>query len=294
MKEAFVIGLVAWLCAAGAGAGEEEIGVITAIEGRVSITRADGSVIDSAKLMDRVYGSDEVETSAKGRVKIIFEDDVLVILGPNSSAKMKEHVFAPRTNFRRFIIYLKKGSIRSILEKLYSDKSIFNVETYNAVAGVVGTDFVVEYDAARETSVVSVLRGSAEVKSRFVEGISRLTDNRYTEVVGEKSAPDQPRAIDPGMRERLLGMTVEEKTVSKQKSPPEREVMIGKGGRPLDEAISNPQVEVVGTEPIFVGGPFGHPAVPLPVPPHPHPGGGGSGTSNRYPDLGEYLGAGRR
>lgn len=291
---ALAAGVAVFFCLISGTASGEGIGAITAVEGRVTIRRADGTVIESAKLSESVYPQDVVETASDAKVKILFDDEILVILGPDSSALMKEHVFTPRSNFRRFIIFLKKGSVRSILDKLYSADSSFGIETNNAVAGVVGTDFVVEYDERNILTKVGVLTGRAKVTSRFVEGVSIVAGGEYTEVSGEGRAPSAPRPMEPGMKKRLMKLSAEEETLSRQKSPPEKAELVRQEFFPHEGITQNPQVDVVGPQPIFIGGPFGAPAGPAPAPvPGGGGGGGGAGTSGRFDDLGEFLGGPR-
>jgi hypothetical protein len=291
---AWFLACLAALCAPLPVWGAEKIGVITAIEGTVRIKHADGTVVESAKLKDNVLASDVVETGPDAKVKILFEDDCLIVLGPSSTVEMKEHVYKPKEGLRRFILFLKKGALRSVLEKLYSDASSYRVETHNSVAGVVGTDFVVEYFPGPVRTVVSVIEGKAELKSTFVAGLCVLFPDTYAEVVGEDGVPTPARKIGPELRERIGRLWIDDQVSSRPKSPPQRAASAERGERRQAEVIGNPQVDVVGKQPIFIGGPFGSPAG-LPS------GGGGGGPnppnppdiSNRASNLQEYLGGGR-
>jgi hypothetical protein len=288
-----VLLLLALAAAAGSAAGAEEIGVITALDGVVSIRHADGTVIGAAKLKDGVSASDVVETGNDARVKILFGDDLLIVIGPNSTAEMKAHIRGPGKRLKSAIIFLKKGALRAILDILYSREATFNVETYNSVAGVMGTDFVVEYAKGTTQTTVSVLQGDVEVRSRFVGGRTRLTANTFAEVAGEKAAPSAPRAMNAAQGERALSLTLPDQLSGRPKSPPERS-RLGQGvGNPQAEIVNNPQVEVVGQEPIFVGGPFGSPAKPA-AGLKPAPAGPGPNTANRENRIKEFLGGGRR
>ena len=282
-----IIAAVAVLLVAAAAAAEERIGAITAIRGTVSITRADGTVVESAKLTDEVRGGDRVKTGPGATVKILFDDDILVIIGPESSAVMKEHVGRRHTGFGRFIIILERGAIRSMLERLSSGGSVFGIETNNAVAGVVGTDFMVEYREAGLLTSVLVREGRVRLRGLRTAGQVIVPAGDYSEVVGAEGTPSEPRPMSPEMKKRLTSLDVEEKTVSRQKSPP----AAGAAVRPPVRSgmAANPQVDAVGGEPIFVGGPFGSPAGPA-AGPKPSGGGGGGGRSGRFSDLGEFLG----
>jgi hypothetical protein len=95
------------------------------------------------------------------------------------------------------IVLEKRSVVRLIAGRVWSRITAkrFEVDTENAVAGVRGTDFVV--DADKDSSDVSVLEGEVEVKNRAApDKVQRVSARKRTKVK-QKAPPSEPEDFDP-------------------------------------------------------------------------------------------------
>lgn len=95
---------------------------------------------------------------------------------------------------------VESGKIFAKANKLKSDKSAFQVETPTAVAGVRGTQFMVEVsdDGA---STVALLEGSLSIVTDAVEMV--LEENMQISFDMDMSAPPQPEGLDPSLKNEM-------------------------------------------------------------------------------------------
>lgn len=121
---------------------DDEIGIITAVKGIVSIT-------DQSGLIDALEGTpvklgDTVETGEQSGVKILFDDDTLFSLGDNTSVTINEFIYTPQE--RKSISNITKGKMRAIVQKVQSGQSDVEINTPNGLAGVKGTTLYANAD----------------------------------------------------------------------------------------------------------------------------------------------------
>jgi len=104
---------------------------------------------------DEVRWNDEMVTEAKGRTRVTLDDGSILSVGSNSHMKVLQHdATAQQTQLE-----LTVGKMRVQAEKLTKPGASFTVKTPTAVAGVIGTDFFIEYDAQKKRTKVTVLEG---------------------------------------------------------------------------------------------------------------------------------------
>lgn len=124
-------------------------GVIAALKGNASITHT-GSQATPAKVGDKIYEGDTIETLANSFVKVVTIDDHYLSVTENSKLVIEKYqTTGTKTNS---LINLFYGSIRSTLNHSLDAESNYEVKTETATAGVRGTDFVVSHDANSEAS----------------------------------------------------------------------------------------------------------------------------------------------
>jgi hypothetical protein len=130
-----------------AGAQEpqaEDIGVFTAVEGQVSVTRS--GTVDGlpAKLNDDVRFLDVIETERESRSKALLNDDSILTVGEHSRVEITEHVYDPSRSVRTVVVNLVSGKVRALVGRIFTGTgSKFEVHTPSAVASARGTYFVV-------------------------------------------------------------------------------------------------------------------------------------------------------
>jgi hypothetical protein len=116
-------------------AGAQRAGQINAL--MPSATRND----KPAKAKDDLDWNDVLKTTATGRVRAGLTDGSILSLGPNSELKVVQHDAASQQTS----LEIGAGQLRSKVVKITQPGGKFEVKTPNAVIGVVGTDFYVEF-----------------------------------------------------------------------------------------------------------------------------------------------------
>src|SRR5260370_18066703 len=142
------------LCAAPQAAGQRAGEVSRVIPG-VSIARS-GKTITAAE-KTAVDWQDLVNTQVNGRARIALDDGSVLNVGSESSMKVVKHdAGAQQTELE-----LTYGKLRTQAKKIAKPDGKFEVRTAAGVAGVVGTDFFVEY--ANNTMNVIAFEGIVKV-----------------------------------------------------------------------------------------------------------------------------------
>ena len=162
---------------------------------------------------------DVVQTGPDGRVEISYNGSTLR-LGQNVKLELRQ---APQQG-RAFSARLWLGSLWLRVHKLLQDES-FQVETENAVAGVRGTEFMVEAGTQGGEDRVRVYEGAVEVHDHAGQWTHRV--ERGSELAFHRGArPEGPRPFDPGsdLSHPLLRWVREHPVRgSEVKEPPERD-----------------------------------------------------------------------
>jgi hypothetical protein len=122
----------------------EDIGVFTAVEGQVSVTRSGTDDALLAKLHDDVRFLDVIETARESRSKALLNDDSILTVGEHSRVEITEHLYDLRQNVRTVVVNLVRGKVRALVGKVFTGTgSKFEIHTPSAVAAARGTYFVV-------------------------------------------------------------------------------------------------------------------------------------------------------
>ena len=126
------------------GGGAQAAGSVTALD--PSATRNGAGL----KLRDELQWNDDLQTDKAGRLRVNLRDGSILSLGSNSHLRVVVHnAVAQQTTLE--LLY---GRLRSQVMKLTQPNSRFEVRTPTAVAGVIGTDFVIIATADRTTVIV--------------------------------------------------------------------------------------------------------------------------------------------
>jgi hypothetical protein len=96
-----------------------------------------------------LHWNDLLQTDAKGRVRAGLNDGSILSIGSNSQLKIVQHDAATQqTN-----VELNYGKLRNQVTKITQPQGKYQVKTANAVIGVIGTDFYVDYKKGRTTII---------------------------------------------------------------------------------------------------------------------------------------------
>jgi hypothetical protein len=148
MKTFLGIALLVASLLAGSGlclAQSDSFGIVKSVSGEVLISRSH-SVIRAVPNMKIIQG-DSIKTGEKSSVGLIFEDDTVVALDPNSEITIEKFQFNPIDQELSFVARLFKGTFSFItgqIAKLAPKNVIF--ETPDATLGVRGTKLLVKID----------------------------------------------------------------------------------------------------------------------------------------------------
>ena len=139
----------------------------------------------------KVFEKDIIETSASGKVKILFKDKNVLNVVPDSKIQLTEITLNTKDKDRT-MIDLMYGTIRSKVKKKYdgANNNYYRVRTRAAIAGVRGTDFVVSYKP-----------GSSELETK----VSTLTGK--VELAGRLSQRDQGKLLETQEEKLKVGIT---------------------------------------------------------------------------------------
>lgn len=111
----------------------------------------------------RVYAGDLIQTGADSSVRLMLNDKSVIDIGANTELSLES--FKRAKKVRRDSLRLIVGRVWARVTALFGAGSSFEVDTETAVAGVRGTEFIIEVDRDGKTTV-SVIDGSVELASR--------------------------------------------------------------------------------------------------------------------------------
>ncbi len=123
----------------------DSAGIIKAVSGDVFIASSETTIKAVPNM--RIMEGDTIRTGAKSSAGLIFEDDTVVALGPNSEMSITKFLFNPVKKELSFITRLVHGTFSFItgqIAKLAPEK--VSLETPDATLGVRGTKFLVKID----------------------------------------------------------------------------------------------------------------------------------------------------
>jgi FecR protein len=179
----FLISIPADVWAAPQAAGQRA-GEVSRMIPAVNIARSGNTITASAKTA--VDWQDLVNTQVNGRARIALDDGSVLNVGSESSMKVVKHdAGAQQTELE-----LTYGKLRTQAQKIAKPDGKFEVRTPAGVAGVVGTDFFVEF----VNNTMNVIAFEGLVKVCNLAGVCVLVKaGQMTSVrSGDNSAPLPP------------------------------------------------------------------------------------------------------
>ena len=127
---------IVWLCLAPAFAAEPvKVGLADAV--RNDVSSIGGTEIVRVNVGDDVMQNEVLQTKADSDAKIILLDSTNLTLGPQSTLKIDNAVYATDASFSNVSIKLTQGAFRFITGN--SDKKSYRIETPTATIGIRGT-----------------------------------------------------------------------------------------------------------------------------------------------------------
>lgn len=191
------LALAVLLFASGASmALAEDVGSVASVRGDAQIGR--GGALTAAAVGSPVQLGDELRTG-DGQMRVVFRDDSVIDLTERSTLTVDTQVFDPASSKYTSLFRLAAGKARALVSNIYGTPGAsYEIQTPTAVAGVRGTQFLIEYDAKRDATDVIGIDGRIMVRSLadVLNNTVYVTANEGTSV-SRGGAPSRPEAIDP-------------------------------------------------------------------------------------------------
>src|SRR5947207_4260783 len=163
-------------------AGGQRAGEVSRVIPAVNIARSGKTITASAKTA--VDWQDLVNTQANARARIALDDGSVLNVGSESSMKVVKHdAGAQQTELE-----LTYGKLRTQAQKIAKPDGKFEVRTPAGVAGVVGTDFFLEYP----DNSMNVIVFGGRVKGCNLPGALLLEKAGQLNSVGNGTNPTPP------------------------------------------------------------------------------------------------------
>ena len=177
------------------------VGAVVNLRGKANILRAALSL--SAKLKDPVRIGDTIETRSRSRAKLLFLDESMLTIGPDSRASIEKFLYS-RKEGGASIFNLMDGRMRSVV-----GKTAFEVHTPTMVAAARGTviDFLVGKLKGVPFTKVTCLEGTVLIRNvdPAIVGLVELKAGQTMTVVKSQPLPKPEKApvkkIDKKMKE---------------------------------------------------------------------------------------------
>lgn len=200
--------IFALLALAGGGArAQTEVGTVAAVQGLLQLQRAGGT--QTASVGVPIFVGDRLTTGAADRARIVFADDSVLDLGPDTQVVVDTLAFQPAGGKFESLLKLLKGTIRSLVSEYYREPNArYEVETPTAVIGVHGTEFIVRYNPAGEVTEVVGISGEVDVSGRLaVIGGGVKIGPQFLTQVKKGGFPTTPERLTDARFEQYLEMT---------------------------------------------------------------------------------------
>ncbi len=126
-------------------ASEFPVGSVNRLKGTASIVRQNQVI--PAQVGEKIYMMDSLKTGRDGSLGVIFKDDTLLSIGPQSEIIITEFLFSPTEGKLSIVTKLLKGTaiyLTGIIGKLSPGSVRF--ETPVANIGIRGTKFAVRVE----------------------------------------------------------------------------------------------------------------------------------------------------
>ena len=117
------------------------VATVQKVSGMATVVRQGQTV--SAKIGLEIYQNDTLRTGPDGSLGVVFRDDTLLSMGPESVLVIDEFVFAPKQGKFSIVIRMLKGTaayLSGLISKLAPESAHFKTPT--ASIGIRGTKFV--------------------------------------------------------------------------------------------------------------------------------------------------------
>ncbi len=142
-----------------------------------------------------VYAKDRFRTSRKSRLKVLFSDNSLMALGPDSEMSVMAYRHQPKSKLRQGVIKVKRGLSMYIVNKSQKHKkSFFNIISPTATIGARGTQGYVASSPGK--TLVANQAGAVATKNNNprVRGV-QVVGTMMKNVIARGQPPSKPSTL---------------------------------------------------------------------------------------------------
>ena len=166
----------------------QSAGKITAVVPIVNVAHGPQQV--AASTSQQVFWGDVINTGHLARARVALDDGSVLSVGSDSNLTIVKHdVGEQQTD-----LDLAYGQVRAKAVKLVKPNARFQIRTPVGVAGVVGTEMVVLFDAAGNMNVVC-MEGTCKVCD--LAGVCVLMKGGEESSIHGNSSPSSPAPVSP-------------------------------------------------------------------------------------------------
>ncbi len=154
-----MIGIVSLVFGQNLYAGNSRnVGIVNSLQGKAHSYHKGSNTAKNLSIGNKIYVGDTIITAEKSKLQIIFRDDSAVTMGADSELTIDSDSYSILTGKRESVLFLAKGTIRSVVGKTFSRRgSRFQVRTNTAILGVRGTEnIVVSQNEPDVTTIYSI------------------------------------------------------------------------------------------------------------------------------------------
>jgi hypothetical protein len=166
----------------------QSAGKITAVVPIVNVSHGPQQV--AASTSQQVFWGDVINTGHLARARVALDDGSVLSVGSDSNLTIAKH----DTGEQQTDLDLAYGQVRAKAVKLVKPNARFQIRTPVGVAGVVGTEMVVLFDAAGNMNVIC-LEGTCKVCD--LAGVCVLMKGGEETGVHGNSSPSAPAPVSP-------------------------------------------------------------------------------------------------
>lgn len=198
--------VVSWAARAWA---QSEVGTVAAVQGTLQVQRA--ATWQNGSVGAPIFVGDRLRTGANDAAKIVFRDDSVLDVAPQSELTVDRQAFDADAHRFDTLLRVVKGKVRAWVSEYYRQpRARYEIETPTAIAGVRGTEFVILYDPNGEITEVVGLAETVDVSGKLgVLGAGVQVGPRLLTRVEKGRFPTTPRLLDDAqLRQYLSGVEI--------------------------------------------------------------------------------------
>jgi len=189
-KDALIlVAAVLALCVPCISHADSAVGHVAVVVGKPVILSAGQPEGRMAAINDPVMIGDRIVTGTGSRIKVFFNNETVLNLGENTEVLIEKHVFEAAGGPAHSLYRLIKGKMRMLVNSVFGTKAV--VESPTAVAGVIGTYFIMAYDTSQDSSTVLTLEGRLEASG--ASGKKIPVGQKMITMIGRDKDPTEPR-----------------------------------------------------------------------------------------------------